>query len=143
MQDLGNVDDVYRIHTSREVCRFLNVLNAAGRQVVVVKSLLISSHGFDEYSSMFTSEETQLSKRYLKLISTTHVPPALAEFQGLNSKPLRLYRTVVFDKLHVVDLGVERMLPDMAFGSSCNYLTTRALYKSLLLFASAISGLWT
>lgn len=64
---------------------------------------------------MLTRSETQLSKRYLKRLSANLIPPALTAFYGLGTKPYHLYSCVWFDKLHLIGLRVERLLPDMAF----------------------------
>eukprot|EP00171_Calliarthron_tuberculosum_P001347 IDg1347t1 len=115
VRDLNEIDDVYQIQTSSHESKPRNVVNTISRQIIAVQSMLTSEHGFKESQLRFTREETLLSKWYLKRVSATHIPTCFAAFYGLGTKPFRLYKTVGFDKLHVVDLGIERLLPDMAF----------------------------
>eukprot|EP00171_Calliarthron_tuberculosum_P008947 IDg8947t1 len=55
------------------------------------------------------------AKRYLRRVSASLCPPALAALYGLGTAPFNLYSCVAFDTLHVVDLGLSRSIPDLAF----------------------------
>lgn len=61
-------------------------------------------------SASYVAEET----RYLISTSATTFPPALAGCEVLGSFPFRLYRTMSFEKLHVFDLYVPRVITDNA-----------------------------
>lgn len=52
------------------------------------------------------------NRNYLIKHSSHAFPPAFACFAGLGSAPHNLYRIVAFDKLHVVDVSVTRLLSD-------------------------------
>lgn len=55
------------------------------------------------------------AKARLQQQSASEYPPALAAFNGRGTPPFNLYRCVGFDRLHVLDLGLVRMIPDLAF----------------------------
>ncbi len=65
------------------------------------------------------------AREHLRAFSAMEFPPALAAFHGLGPKPFHLYSSIGFDKLHTVDLGVLRMIPDLTFTrlNSYPYLT--------------------
>lgn len=77
--------------------------------------MLTTAHELNEKDQPFSKDETQQSKRHLKRVSATLVPPTMAAFHGCCKRPFQLYTAVSFDMLHVIDLGTERMLPDLAF----------------------------
>ncbi|KAI0557092.1 hypothetical protein FGB62_342g012 [Gracilaria domingensis] len=54
------------------------------------------------------------AREYLHEFSAHEYPPALAAFRGLGSAPFLLYEVIGFDSLHVLDLGIFRLLPDIA-----------------------------
>lgn len=55
------------------------------------------------------------AKVRLQKQSASEYPPALAAFYGLGTYPYDLYGCVGFDRLHVLDLGLVRLVLDMAF----------------------------
>lgn len=55
------------------------------------------------------------AKNYLEEASALEFPPALAAFSGMGSFPYRLYSCIGFDKLHVIEHGILRLIPDDAY----------------------------
>eukprot|EP00171_Calliarthron_tuberculosum_P004396 IDg4396t1 len=131
--EISAENDVYLVQTGSSSARARNVINTISRQLIAVRTMLTSAHGFNEECTSFNSSDAHLSKRYLKRVSATLILPSLASFHGLATPPYHLYTCVRFDKLHVVDLGVERMLPDMAFTTFA-----RASYNKGVISKSAL-----
>ena len=52
------------------------------------------------------------AKEYLTAVSAQLYYSALAAMPGVGSPPYRLYSTVAFDLLHVMDLGIARIIPE-------------------------------
>lgn len=48
-------------------------------------------------------------------MSAQEYPPAIAAFKGMGTSPFHLYRSIGYDRLHVLDLDPFRQLPDLAF----------------------------
>ena len=70
----------------------------------------------DTTSTIGTEEKREKEARqYLASISALHFPPTLAAFEGAVSYSYRLYASVGFDKLHVIELGYLRKITDDAF----------------------------
>eukprot|EP00171_Calliarthron_tuberculosum_P022686 IDg22686t1 len=111
LRDPANDDDVYRAQMSRTRVRERHVFNTVSRQLIVSRSTQTQS-GLEP---VHTRDEITFAKRYLRRVSATHIPPALAAVHRLGSEPFQLCRCIAFDKLHCVDLGVGRLLPDFAF----------------------------
>eukprot|EP00171_Calliarthron_tuberculosum_P002760 IDg2760t1 len=55
------------------------------------------------------------ARLYLRRVSASLCPPALAAVHGLGTAPFNLYSCVALDTLHAVDLGLSRSLPDLAY----------------------------
>lgn len=113
VQDISIYDDVYSVQIGQEGGRERNVVNVVSRQLVLAKSTVSPSNS--TAGATYTPDEVLLSKRYLQRVSATHIPPALASCHGLGTEPYHLYKMIGFDKLHTVDLGLLRLLPDFAF----------------------------
>ena len=68
------------------------------------------------HSIRFNKRQQQLSEvranQYLKSMSANPFPPAIAAFPGMSSGVARLYKTIAFDALHVMDLGLLREIPE-------------------------------
>lgn len=77
--------------------------------------LLLAQHRRDgtDVSSALLAEARQHTISH----SAHEYPPVYACFAGLGSMPYYLYRVISFDKLHVMDLGVTRLICDV-----CNTL---------------------
>lgn len=101
---------------------------AAERDVekTVSMQLLVACHkrSAAKTSSLAQRKLVKRAKKYLEEMSAQEFPPSLAAFEGLGSKPFRLYRSIAFDKLHAFDLGPLRQIPDdlhTIIGSSPEY----------------------
>ena len=74
------------------------------------------SVGETDYEYVEHSKNDIIAARdYLRRVSATEIPPALASFAGFGTEPFLLYKSVGFDRLHLVDLVVARTLPDLSF----------------------------
>lgn len=62
----------------------------------------------------FSYSQLTSSREHLISFSAHDISPLFAAFAGLSSSPFQLCRTVSFDKLHAVDLGVNRLFCDMS-----------------------------
>lgn len=84
-----------------------NVSTTVENQLIVACSRL-SSH------AQIARSDTPIRavRNNLNRVSAIGFPPALAAFEGVGSAPFRLYKSIVFDKLHVLDLGFLRFIPD-------------------------------
>lgn len=83
-------------------------------ELTVKHQLDIANHNRKRYLS---NEHIATCRHHLVSHSAHDVPPFLASFAGLGSYPYHLYRFIDFDKLHVMDLGVTRILCDMTITS--------------------------
>lgn len=54
-------------------------------------------------------------RKFLIVQSCCDLPPVFAAMHGLGTEPHLLYHSIAFDSLHVVDLGVVRLLPDLCY----------------------------
>lgn len=104
-------EEVLEIQTSRA--------NAASRDVITTLKfqIFVAVHNRDGPTRISAPArlELRLAKRYLESVSALAYPPALAAFKGMGTAPFHLYRSIAFDRLHALDLGPLRELPDMAF----------------------------
>lgn len=65
-------------------------------------------------SFWFSETPTDLCfvRRHLLLQSSSDLPPVSGAMYGLGTEPLNLYKSVAFDSLHVLDLGLIRSFID-------------------------------
>eukprot|EP00171_Calliarthron_tuberculosum_P003409 IDg3409t1 len=90
-----------------------NVENTLSRQVIVARAKMRSLDTNESFN--LHRSDVAKAKNYLKRTSASSFPPALGAMYGLGTRPYHLYKCVGFDKLHTVDLGTLRLLPDHAF----------------------------
>lgn len=100
------------------------VVRTVGAQLLLTISKI--QNGGSSYSELLAALKRELPsfwfqatplnvadiRRYLLLHSCCELPPVLAAFHGLGTEPFLLYKSVGFDTLHVLDLGVMRTFPD-------------------------------
>lgn len=117
--DNSDDDDISRL-TSDEI-RSLQLSDQCGQFRDVTRTIkaqpCISNHNRSlrrGTGDVVNYDQICAANSVLLRTSATEVPPALASCSGLGSKPLRLYRSMSFDKLHVFDLGVLRIITDYA-----------------------------
>lgn len=99
------------------------------RQIVVARN----QHGFVEDDGGPSRVVLEKCKDYLARNSASNLPPALASVYGLGSTPFLLYRSVGFDRLHAIDLGIEWDLTDKAFIVFNSYSYNKAILSKLAL----------
>ena len=84
---------------------------------VVSRQIIVSRHSYGFFTEVAgpPKELLRKCKEFLVRNSASNLPPALASVHGFGSPPYSLYRAIGLDKLHTIDLGLERELTDKAF----------------------------
>lgn len=142
LEDLSseNRSTVYKIQTSPAAGQKRSVQDTVENQLLVAlhaRTLKKRKLGEVHESGWRVCRRLRVAtaKKQLMLSSSSEFPTALAVVQGLGSPPFLLYSCVGFDRLHVMDLGLGRQLPNMAysvFGKSAynrNILTKSTLVR--------------
>lgn len=107
----GNSDEVRRIQLSSSASEPRNVFQTVRRHLMVAgRKYFGTTTRYD-----CTSESLKEAKVFLEDMSAHEFPPSLAGFAGMGSNPNRLYKSIGFDKLHVIEHGILRYIPDDAY----------------------------
>lgn len=106
-------DDIRRrqLHQSPAPTRCLSIVLA---QLALSSDVMNRRYKTNKFKTTDTTTLKQMDV-YLQRQSASPFPPCLAAMYGLGTKPFRLYKCIAFDRLHVFDLGVLRVVADEAY----------------------------
>eukprot|EP00171_Calliarthron_tuberculosum_P023381 IDg23381t1 len=113
--DNDDSTSIYQVQCANQNARSRHVVQTVQYQIFCAASKLpIESHGaLATAGSKLFAFSTM--RHYLTRFSAIQFPPALAASYGFGTALFHLYQSAAFDRLHVIDLGVERDIPDMAY----------------------------
>lgn len=111
----GLREAVLRIQTSNETFPQSDIRNIVSHQILLAANKREKLEKKSSDAKRGEWNHIRQVRKYLEGLSAHEYPPALETFSGLGSEPYRLYQSIAFDKLHALDLGSFRQLPDEAF----------------------------
>ncbi|KAI0560730.1 hypothetical protein FGB62_102g013 [Gracilaria domingensis] len=110
----GSLRSLRKINTGTEIYSYRDVYRTTMAQIEVAKSRRWKPVR-EVQQNIASKPNLEPEILYLDSVSALQYPSALASFSGSSSFPYRLYASIGFDALHVLEHGVTRHVTDDAF----------------------------